>query len=381
MFWWSPQHDWQAVNVSQKAGQEMAGDDELADAERAVQRRASRRPEPRRRSDRVLVVAAARLAGSQRLAESRAEGGRRRHKLADAKRPVQRRASRRTEPGRRSDRLLVVPATRLAGTQTHRGSRAGRVGTPGVVPGSRCRRKRRDARDAAERSDSLCTTGGSLASTGKWRISTKLTGAEGALGSRGLDDAVLATMSSSILPARATATRCSCSGSTRRSATRGSRRTAGCRIGRRNITCVILALAAHPTEPGRCMPARNSEGVEDVQRRARRGHRRWTALINPCVTALALLTDSSRIRLRRNEPRQSRAERVPRSTAATTAAQRWTPRTQVASTFCPRLRLHPTNPDILYYAGDRGLHKTTDGGATWTRRPRRRHRRRQARRR
>jgi hypothetical protein len=44
----------------------------------------------------------------------------------------------------------------------------------------------------------------------------------------------------------------------------------------------------------------------------------------------------------------------------------WAPRTSVASTFCHALALHPTNPEILYYAGDQGLHKTTDAGATWS---------------
>ena len=38
----------------------------------------------------------------------------------------------------------------------------------------------------------------------------------------------------------------------------------------------------------------------------------------------------------------------------------------IASTRCTRLLLHPTNADIVYVAGSGGLHKSIDGGASWT---------------
>jgi photosystem II stability/assembly factor-like uncharacterized protein len=45
----------------------------------------------------------------------------------------------------------------------------------------------------------------------------------------------------------------------------------------------------------------------------------------------------------------------------------WTLLAPISSTRCTRLLLHPTNENIVYVAGDAGLHKTTDGGLSWTR--------------
>jgi hypothetical protein len=36
------------------------------------------------------------------------------------------------------------------------------------------------------------------------------------------------------------------------------------------------------------------------------------------------------------------------------------------STLCTRVLIHPANPDTVYVAGNMGLHKSTDRGATWT---------------
>src|SRR5262249_8299117 len=44
----------------------------------------------------------------------------------------------------------------------------------------------------------------------------------------------------------------------------------------------------------------------------------------------------------------------------------WLARMATSSQFCRALALHPTNPDIIYFAGEQALHKSVDGGATWT---------------
>lgn len=43
----------------------------------------------------------------------------------------------------------------------------------------------------------------------------------------------------------------------------------------------------------------------------------------------------------------------------------WTLLSEIRSARCTRVLIHPTNPDIVYVAGDSGLHKSTDGGGTW----------------
>lgn len=44
----------------------------------------------------------------------------------------------------------------------------------------------------------------------------------------------------------------------------------------------------------------------------------------------------------------------------------WDLMAPIASSRCTRVLVHPTNPDVVYVAGNAGLHKSTDGGASWT---------------
>ena len=139
-------------------------------------------------------------------------------------------------------------------------------------------------------------------------------------------------------------------------------------VGPRNITCVILPLAAHPTNPNVLYAGAEFGGVWKTSN----GGATWTptmdGLINPCVSALALS---------RSQPNTVYAGMSPGKvgtaggTSVTlyrsdTGGAAWSPRTPTTSTFCRALALHPTNPAIVYYAGDRGVHKSTDGGGTWT---------------
>lgn len=47
----------------------------------------------------------------------------------------------------------------------------------------------------------------------------------------------------------------------------------------------------------------------------------------------------------------------------------WTLTTPVSSTRFSAVVVHPKHPDVIYVAGNRGLHKSADGGATWRTNP------------
>jgi hypothetical protein len=47
----------------------------------------------------------------------------------------------------------------------------------------------------------------------------------------------------------------------------------------------------------------------------------------------------------------------------------WTLMTTVPSTRFSAIAVHPRRPDTIYVAGNRGLHKSTDGGITWRTNP------------
>ena len=51
---------------------------------------------------------------------------------------------------------------------------------------------------------------------------------------------------------------------------------------------------------------------------------------------------------------------------STDAGGDWDLMGSLPSNRCTRVLVHPTNPDIVYVAGNSGLHKSVNGGATWT---------------
>jgi hypothetical protein len=136
-------------------------------------------------------------------------------------------------------------------------------------------------------------------------------------------------------------------------------------IGPRNITCVILALATHPTDPRTLWAGAELGGVWKTSSGGATWMPTMDALVNPCVNALAVSPARPSIVYAGMSPGKVGGSGVTLYRSSNGGTQ-WTPRTQVASTFCRALALHPANPDILYYAGDQGLHKTTDGGTTWS---------------
>jgi hypothetical protein len=48
------------------------------------------------------------------------------------------------------------------------------------------------------------------------------------------------------------------------------------------------------------------------------------------------------------------------------AGANWTLLSPISSTRCTKVLIHPSNPDIVYVAGNAGLHKTINGGVTWS---------------
>ncbi len=138
-------------------------------------------------------------------------------------------------------------------------------------------------------------------------------------------------------------------------------------IGPRNITCVVMAVAADPNNAALVYAATQFGGVW----KSRNGGSSWSPtmdnLLNPCASALAV----SRSQLNVVYAGMSPGSVGPAGGNPTSLyrsenwGRSWTPKTTMASTFCRALALHPVNPEIVYFAGDQGLHKSADGGGAW----------------
>ncbi|MGE5834427.1 MAG: hypothetical protein ACM4AI_08125 [Acidobacteriota bacterium] len=140
-------------------------------------------------------------------------------------------------------------------------------------------------------------------------------------------------------------------------------------VGPRNITCVILALACHPTDPNVLYAGAEFGGVWKTSNGGASWRPTMDDLINPCVAALAVS---------RSQPNMIYAGMSPGKVGtgggttvtlyrSDNGGASWSPRTATMSTFCRALALHPTNPAILYFGGDLGVEKSINGGASWTR--------------
>ena len=144
---WSPQHDWQAVNVSAKTGKaHRRCARELAHPGRCRRNcRASRRAWRPQRAAGVLLDTRARLAGRGRDGEDRSRRSGRPDGVAVHQRSDDRRAPRGRLAGRHPLGVLVVAGARLAGAQ-RLGDRGRRRHGPDRQLARRRRRTRRRAR-------------------------------------------------------------------------------------------------------------------------------------------------------------------------------------------------------------------------------------------
>ena len=141
-------------------------------------------------------------------------------------------------------------------------------------------------------------------------------------------------------------------------------------IGPRNITCVILPLAVHPTNADVLYAGAEFGGVWKTTNGGASWRPTMDHEINPCVSALALSRSHPTMIYAGMSPGRLGPGGVG-GTGVTlyrsdSSGATWVARAPVASLFCRALALHPADANILYFAGNQGLHKTVDGGATWT---------------
>jgi hypothetical protein len=137
-------------------------------------------------------------------------------------------------------------------------------------------------------------------------------------------------------------------------------------IGPRNITCVIRAIAADPDSPAMLYAGAEFGGVWKTADYGATWTSTMDAFVNPCVSALAVSRSQPGIVYSGMSPGRAGAGTSVTLYRSDDHGVHWKARNPVASTFCRGLALHPADPDILYFAGDQGLHKSVDGGTTWT---------------
>ena len=139
-------------------------------------------------------------------------------------------------------------------------------------------------------------------------------------------------------------------------------------VGPRNITCVVLALAAHPTNANVLYAGSEFGGVWKTVN----GGSTWIPtmdnVINPCVGAVAVSQSHPNVIYAGMSPGKidsggSSGVTVYRSNDG---GAHWIACAGISSDFTRALAVHPTNSNVLYCAGNRGVHKSIDGGSSWT---------------
>jgi photosystem II stability/assembly factor-like uncharacterized protein len=140
--------------------------------------------------------------------------------------------------------------------------------------------------------------------------------------------------------------------------------------GPRNFTCVIVALAVHPSNPRIVYAGAQYGGVWKTTD----GGGTWTPTMdsqsNLYVGAVGLCVARPDVIY---AVTQSSAEFAAHAglLRSTDGGVSWQKRTDVPSVSSAgtdnhvQIAVHPTNPDIVYVAGDSSLHRSNDGGNTW----------------
>jgi photosystem II stability/assembly factor-like uncharacterized protein len=134
-------------------------------------------------------------------------------------------------------------------------------------------------------------------------------------------------------------------------------------IGPANITCVIRAIAAHPTDLNILYAAAEFGGIWKTTN----GGAHWTPTMD---RELNLHSDA--IGLCRSHPNVLYAGMSDGNRGANIDMYRsndggasWVRKTELPSSYSHAISIHPNDANILYLAGDLSLHKSEDGGSTW----------------
>ncbi|MGE5181205.1 MAG: WD40/YVTN/BNR-like repeat-containing protein [Acidobacteriota bacterium] len=141
-------------------------------------------------------------------------------------------------------------------------------------------------------------------------------------------------------------------------------------IGPKNFTCVIVSLAVHPTIPSIIYAGAQYGGVWKTTDAGATWRPTMDAQSNLYVGAVGLCTAHPQVVY---AAMHSSAEFSPTAGLFRSAdgGVSWQARTAVSSVCNAgtqrslQMAVHPTNPDIVYLAGDRALHRSDDGGLTW----------------
>ncbi|MGH9973288.1 MAG: hypothetical protein ACRD93_05260, partial [Nitrososphaeraceae archaeon] len=133
-------------------------------------------------------------------------------------------------------------------------------------------------------------------------------------------------------------------------------------MGPNNITCVVRTIAAHPTNP-RVLYAGAPGGIWKTPD----GGQTWIPILD---TELNLNVEC--LEIFRNSPNIIYAGMNNNDLGedidifrSNDSGSIWIRMTKIPSRSSHAIAINPTNPDVVYVAGDQSLHKSTDGGKSW----------------
>ena len=140
-------------------------------------------------------------------------------------------------------------------------------------------------------------------------------------------------------------------------------------IGPRNVNGRIKSLAIHPTNGNIVWAGAANGGVWKTSN----GGTTWLPMMEQelslAIGALAVsASDPGTLYAATGEDTPSYGPSWPGAGVfkSTDSGGSWTQLAAIGSTRCTRVLIHPSNPNIVYVAGTNGLHKSTNGGASWS---------------